>query len=70
MATGAHFIGWGPTVRGREALAPLGAGEELVRVIQRGDLVVERLGVAAAYTGDDLARLHATSGELATELAR
>ena len=107
--TGALFVGWGPTVRGREqqalqvfnetvqffaglqqqgeiaglepvalephygdlygfllvrgdreALARLRAGEEFVRVIQRGDLVVERLGVATAYTDDDLARLFAT----------
>ncbi len=58
-------------VRGdREALARLRASEEFVRVIQRGDLVVERLGVATASTGDDLDRLFATFGELATELAR
>ncbi len=119
MATGALFIGWGPTVRGREqqalqvfnetvqffaglqqrgevqafepvalephggdlygfflvrgdreALARLRASEEFVRVIQRGDLVVERLGVTAAYTGDALDRYFATFGELAADLAR
>jgi hypothetical protein len=118
MATGALFIGWGPTVRGREqqalqvfnetvqyfaglqqqgeiagfepvalephggdlygfflvrgdreALARLRASEGFVRVIQRGGLVVERLGVTAAYTGDGLDRYFATFQELAADLA-
>ncbi len=119
MATGALFIGWGPTVRGREQqalqvfnetiqyfaglqqqgeieafepvalephggdlygfllvrgdrdkLARLRTSEAFVRVIQRGGLVVERLGVVTAYTGDDLNRLFTSFQEQATDLAR
>ncbi len=47
-----------------------GDRDKLARVVQRGDLVVERRGVAMVDPGHDLNRLFATSQGLATDLTR
>ncbi len=114
----ALFIGWGPSVRGREqqalqvfnealayfgglqqqgqieafepvALEPHGgdlygyvlvrgdpdslsrvrASEEFRRTIQRGGLVVEKIGVVTAFVGDDLNRQFEIFQQQASELA-
>ena len=52
-----------------DKLSRVRASEEFVRIIQRGDLVVEGMGVVTAFVGDDLSRLFGTFQQQASELA-
>ncbi len=58
-------------VRGeRDQLARLRTSEEFLRLIQRAALVVHRIGVVAAFTGDELNRQLGEFQRQAAELAQ
>ena len=52
-----------------DTLSRVRAGDEFLRIIQRGGLVVERMGVVSAFVGDDLNRVFGTFQQQAGELA-
>lgn len=58
-------------VRGeRDQLAQLRTSEEFLRLIQRAAFVVHRIGVVAAFTGDELNRQLGEFQQQAAELAQ
>jgi hypothetical protein len=51
-----------------ESLARMRNSEEFLRIVQRGDLVVENLGVVTASVGDEITRQFASFQQQASEL--
>ncbi len=52
-----------------DSLSRVRASEEFRRIIQRGGLVVEKIGVVTAFVGDDLNRQFEIFQQQASELA-
>ena len=50
-------------------LSRVRASEDFLRIVQRGDLVVEDMGVVTAFVGDDLQRQFGLFQQQASELA-